>query len=83
MNVPDREAARSRAKADRLQAHWVVPGEIAIVYNVKSGSRYEVRTKYLGSSEWLCTCKWALMGRGGWCKHVIRVIDKAAKEGMA
>lgn len=82
VSVPTREAARARAKAEKLQAHWVIRGEIAMVYNIASGSRYTVRTKHLGSSDWMCTCKWAQLGKGGWCKHVVRVIDKATKEGL-
>ena len=69
--------ARELAKRDRLQAHWLIKGTLAIVYNIANKNRYAVENF---SGEWKCSCPYNLFNDDHNCKHVQRVKDKIASE---
>lgn len=76
MKTPTIEQSRARAKTERLQAHWEVPGHVARVYNIARGSAYTVS---LIADTWRCECPYGQMGHAP-CKHLVAVIDKVNRE---
>lgn len=70
------ERSRAKRKAERLQAHWVVPGHVARVYNIVGKSAYTVT---LRAGFWTCECTWSKYGSGP-CKHLTAVVDKVRRE---
>lgn len=75
------EQGRIRARRDRLQAHTAARGLAYRVYNIEKGTRYDVVKR---GSMWTCHCAWMTRsdGRQGYCKHIVRVLDKMKREGV-
>lgn len=69
-----------RARRERLQVHWEVPGLAASVYNTKRGTRYKTLK---GNGGWSCDC---VFGRNfarfdNVCKHIVATMRKELDEG--
>lgn len=76
MNTPTIAESRKRAKNEKLQAHWEVPGQRARVYNIVNHTAYTVQVV---AGTWRCECPYGQYGHAP-CKHVVRVVDKLRAE---
>lgn len=76
MNTPTIDQSRRRAKTEKLQAHWEVPGHVARVYNIAKHTAYTVRVV---AGVWTCDCAYGQYGHAP-CKHLVAVVDKVRRE---